>query len=175
MADDAIEPDTKDWTWVLTRPCDECGYDAASVAGPQVADRVVDLAERWVEVLARPDATVRPAPFVWSPLEYACHVRDVFGVFTGRVNLMLDQDDPTFPNWDQDETALAERYSEQEPAVVSSELLVAAHDTVAAFRSVPADAWGRTGVRSNGSRFTLESLGQYFLHDVVHHLADVRG
>ena len=21
-----IEPDTKDWTWVLDRPCPECGF-----------------------------------------------------------------------------------------------------------------------------------------------------
>ena len=26
----AIVPDTKDWTWVLERPCDECGFDARS-------------------------------------------------------------------------------------------------------------------------------------------------
>ena len=29
----SIEPDTKDWTWVLERPCPECGFDAAAVAG----------------------------------------------------------------------------------------------------------------------------------------------
>ena len=27
-----IEPDTKDWTWVLERPCPECGFDASSVS-----------------------------------------------------------------------------------------------------------------------------------------------
>jgi hypothetical protein len=25
-----IEPDTKDWTWVLRRPCLECGLDTQS-------------------------------------------------------------------------------------------------------------------------------------------------
>jgi hypothetical protein len=34
---------------------------------------------------------------------------------------------------------------------------------------------GRTGRRSNGSVFTVASLSQYFLHDVVHHLWDVTG
>jgi hypothetical protein len=28
-------------------------------------------------------------------------------------------------------------------------------------------------VRSNGDEFTVESLGRYHLHDVVHHLHDV--
>jgi hypothetical protein len=39
---------------------------------------------------------------------------------------------------------------------------------------VPHDGWGRRGTRSNGDVFTVESLGRYHLHDVVHHLWDVR-
>ena len=40
---------------------------------------------------------------------------------------------------------------------------------------VGADAVVATArVRSNGSEFTVESLGRYHLHDVVHHLHDVR-
>jgi len=31
----------------------------------------------------------------------------------------------------------------------------------------------RRGRRSDGSEFTVETLGQYHLHDVVHHLWDV--
>ena len=31
----------------------------------------------------------------------------------------------------------------------------------------------RRGTRSNGDVFTVESLGSYHLHDVVHHLHDV--
>lgn len=175
MADDVIEPDTKDWTWVLREPCTECGFRADSVSGPEVAGRIPALADRWVRVLAQDGATERPAPTVWSPLEYACHVRDVFRVFAGRVRLMLTEDGPTFENWDQDATAVAERYGQQDPAQVSVELQDAAADVTAAFDGVPDGAWTRTGLRSNGSAFTVESLGQYFLHDVVHHLVDVRG
>ena len=32
----------------------------------------------------------------------------------------------------------------------------------------------RTGLRSDGSEFTVLTLGQYFLHDLAHHLVDVR-
>jgi hypothetical protein len=38
----------------------------------------------------------------------------------------------------------------------------------------PAD-FSRTGTRSNGSEFRVDTLLQYFLHDVVHHLWDVTG
>ena len=33
----AIVPDDKDWTWVVQRPCPECGYDAAGVTHERVA------------------------------------------------------------------------------------------------------------------------------------------
>jgi len=35
--------------------------------------------------------------------------------------------------------------------------------------------WRRMGRRANGSRFTIGTLGQHFLHDLTHHLHDVRG
>ena len=33
----------------------------------------------------------------------------------------------------------------------------------------------RTGRRSDGARFTVTTLGQYLVHDPVHHLNDVAG
>ncbi len=117
----------------------------------------------------------RPRPTVWSPLEYACHVRDVFGIYAYRLDLMLSQDDPTFPNWDQDATAVADRYAEQDPATVREELTVGAEKLAAGFAAVPNGAWDRTGTRSDGARFTVESFARYFIHDPVHHLYDVTG
>ncbi len=173
--DDVIEPDTKDWTWVVREPCPDCGFRPDAVSGPDVPGLVRGYRDRWVKVLTRDDVARRPSPRVWSPLEYSCHVRDVFGVFAGRVRLMLEQDAPTFADWDQDAAAVDGDYRSQDPATVTTELLIAADDVTSAFASVPADAWGRTGLRSNGSHFTVETLGRYFVHDLVHHLHDVRG
>lgn len=169
-----IEPDTKDWTWTLQQACPECGFAAGEVDGPSIADRVPALTEPWEQVLARPDARERPAPTTWSPLEYGAHVRDVCRVFTGRVELMLAQDAPDFADWDQDRAAVEGRYHELDPAEVAGEIQTSAATIAAAFGGVEAGQWGRTGVRSNGSRFTVETLGQYFMHDLAHHLVDVR-
>ncbi len=70
-------PDTKDWTWVLERTCPECGFEASAVTVDRIPAIVRDNATTWEAVLTLPDAAVRPAPGIWSPLEYACHVRDV--------------------------------------------------------------------------------------------------
>lgn len=169
-----IEPDTKDWTWVLDRPCPECGFDAAAVPPAEVADRLRRNVDDWTRVLARSAGLRdRPAPTTWSPLEYSCHIRDVYRLFDQRLVLMLTEDDPLFPNWDQDATAVAERYGEQEPATVSVELAAAGTVLADRFAGLDAEQWRRTGRRSDGASFTVASFSRYFLHDVLHHLGDV--
>lgn len=167
-------PDAKDWTWVLQQPCPECGYAAADVGPADLGALVRTNAALWAPLLAAPGARTRPDPATWSVGEYACHVRDVHRVFGTRLTSMLEVDDPLFDDWDQDATALTERYDLQDPAVVGPELLVAAEAVAATYDAVPDDAWGRRGRRSNGSEFTVLSLGRYHLHDVVHHAWDVR-
>ncbi len=168
-----IEPDTKDWTWVIDNPCPECGFDASAAFLTEIPGIIRATAAAWPEVLARPDVRDRPDASTWSPLEYACHVRDACRVFGDRLALMLDQDDPLFPDWDQDDTAIELRYQEQDPTLVALELRVSADALAAAFDAVAGDRWQRTGQRSNGSMFTVETLARYFVHDPVHHLHDV--
>jgi len=124
-------------------------------------------------LLDAPDATQRRRPDRWSTLEYACHVRDVFRLFAQRLQWMLDEDGVAFPNWDQDATAVAERYGEQDPAVVAAELVIAGEQLASAFESVSGDQWSHRGLRSDGAVFTIETFARYFLHDPVHHRWDV--
>ena len=173
-ADPDILPDTKDWTWVLERPCPECGYDAEAVARSEVADRLRVNAEAWPRVLAADRASNRPDPQTWSPVEYACHVRDVHRVFDGRLQAMLAEDDPAFDNWDQDEAAVSGGYRSQQPDEVATQLVDAAAAVADRYAGVRDDQWQRPGRRSNGSLFTVDTLARYHLHDVEHHLADVR-
>lgn len=176
---DGIVPDTKNWTWVLERACPECGLDTREVEPEQVAGLLRHAASSWQSVLTGAvdvpgGVAARPDPATWSPLEYACHVRDVHRLFDQRVALMLDHDDPVFENWDQDATAVEHRYGEQDVATVRIELVEAAGAVAGRYAAVTGDWWQRTGRRSNGSEFTIETLGRYHLHDVVHHLYDVR-
>lgn len=167
-------PDVKDWTWAITDPCPDCGFDPASVTRGQVPTQTLRYAGSVRSALLRPGADTRPAADVWSPLEYGCHVRDVCLLFARRLRLMLTEDDPQFDNWDQDETALAARYWTQSPAAVAEQLAAAADSIAAAFAGVGDDQWSRPGRRSNGSAFTVDTFARYFLHDLAHHAWDVR-
>jgi hypothetical protein len=169
-----ITPDDKDWTWVIEQRCPECGFDAASVEGRDVVGILRDATQRWVEVLTmRSDVHQRPRPDVWSPLEYGCHVRDVFRVYDGRLRRMLDEDGPHYENWDQDKTALESDYASQDPSTVATELATDGEALADQFDSVQGDQWQRTGYRSDGAAFTIDTFARYFIHDIVHHLVDV--
>lgn len=160
---------------MLRGPCPECGLDTRSISREDIPRMLRANAAAWPEVLTAPHAADRPRPDKWSPLEYGCHVRDVFRLYHDRLGLMLTEDDPLFPNWDQDETAIADRYGEQDPAEVARQLGEAAETLAARFAAVSDDQWRRPGRRSDGAAFTVETFGRYFIHDPVHHLYDVTG
>ena len=172
-----IVPDGKDWTWVLERPCPECGFDASTFPGVEAGGLIRFNAAAWESLLAGPaeDLRRRPSDERWSTLEYACHVRDVFRLYDERLDLMLHQDDPLYPNWDQDATAVEDDYNGQDPATVAAELRSSALRLAGTFDQVSSAQWQRTGRRGDGARFTVDTFSRYLVHDPVHHLFDVTG
>ncbi|MBH0777323.1 DinB family protein [Nocardia bovistercoris] len=186
-----IAPDTKNWTWVLDRACPACGFDAARASFADVPALAVGCAGRLAAVARGPRARVRPDESTWSPLEYAAHVRDVCRIFTFRVavaagsaardprlpayDARVDTVDgmPAFADWDQDATAVADRYAEQDPRTVAAELELAVARVAAVIAAVPEVDRERRVRRGDGSTFTVDSLVRYFLHDLAHHVHDV--
>lgn len=171
-------PDTSDWTWVVTRPCPDCGFDPNEVSPLAVTEIVRDDKRRYAAVLGRADVRARPAAGVWSPLEYSCHVRDVCDVMRGRLEQILaggGHETVRFANWDQDAAADEGAYWRSDPGVVRGELEAAFDAAAEAFDRPDGDEWNWAGLRSDGSEFTARTLGLYFLHDLTHHLWDVRG
>jgi hypothetical protein len=115
----------------------------------------------------------RPSEDVWSALEYGCHVRDVFRLYDARLQMMIEEDDPTYPNWDQDAAAVDEKYDRQESSHVAKDLGDAAAVLSRHFDALTDAEWDRRGRRSDGARFTVESFGRYLIHDPIHHVHDV--
>jgi hypothetical protein len=168
-----IEPDTKDWTWVLDRPCPDCTFDAATVDRSRVGKLLRENAAQWPPLLTHPDAGRRPDDHTWSAIEYACHVRDVFRLFDERLQLMLAENGARFANWDQDRTAIDDDYAHQDAVTVGGDLVAAGAALADRFDRVLTDDWARTGTRSDDAEFTIESFATYLLHDPTHHVWDV--
>lgn len=166
-------PDNRDWTIVLDGGCDECGYRPHD---PLTTDeRLASVAERWAVVLARPDVATRPAPRVWSPLEYAGHSRDLIEVLGDRLAAMLEADNPTYADFDGEAAVREREYWRARAASLAGQLVRHTGRTREILGRVGDADWDRTGRRGDGYVFTVATLCQYIVHDVEHHLHDVDG
>ena len=172
----SIVPDTKDWTWVLESVCPECTFDVRTIRKTEIGNLIRENALAWNAELANGGAAlaVRPSPDRWSTQEYAGHVRAVFRLYLYRLNLMLAEDGPHYPDWNQDATADEEDYNAQNVATISREITEAAEALADRFDEASGNDWERTGYRSDGAAFTVTSFARYLVHDPVHHLWDVQ-
>lgn len=166
-------PDTRDWTVVLDGGCDECGYvphDPVTTGA-----RLEAVAERWCRALERSAVAQRPAPRVWSPLEYAGHSRDLIEVLGERIAAMLEFENPTYDDFDGEEAVLDHEYWKADAVALSHGIDEATGRTLATLERLGSQDWARTGRRGDGYVFTIATLCQYIVHDVEHHLWDVNG
>ena len=116
----------------------------------------------------------RPRPEVWSPVEYACHVRDVLLTFAVRVHRGVVEDrpmlDPMYADWRAERFGYAADSPGGPPRGAGGRRAAGFADEV---RAVPDDAWDRTVVRRPEEERTVRWLVRQAAHECVHHLADV--
>ena len=163
-----------------TNDCDECGFSEESVSPADVVAALRKFGRRYRAPLTRflpgedGDSLLRqrPAPGVWSALEYAAHVRDVFGWYDERVQRSLVEDRPSFDGPSHEEVAEAERYNEQDPIAVADALAANAERLADTFESVPDDGWDRVHLRWGEER-TVLLVARRAVHEGNHHLLDI--
>lgn len=164
---------------MLERPCPECGFRAEAVDRDQIGALMRANAAGFRGALQRGDVVHQRPPVPpgqppkWSALEYAGHVADVYELARERLTRMLKKKNPTFADWDQDRAALEHHYADIDPSKVSYQLASTAGKVADLVDKVRDGQWERTGTRSDGATFTIESFARYILHDVTHHLWDV--
>ncbi len=158
--------------------CDECGFQydftTAPASGPAIIDGIRELGQ-----LVSGDAPAvgtRRQPETWSPLEYACHVRDVLLVQRERVLQARREDRPTFVMMGRDERVEHDGYAEQRPDDVARQLSDAAHLFANVLSRLGPDDWERTAIYGYPAptERSLLWVAAHTAHEVRHHLLDVR-
>jgi hypothetical protein len=160
--------------------CEECGFDYDALSPADIPAAIRSFAKRYRAPLSRflpgedGDALVRqrPGPDIWSALEYAAHVRDVFDNYDRWIGQILAQDRPTLDGAGPEELAVERRYNEDDPAAVAEALAANAERLAATVASVPEDGWDRVGVRRDEERSVLLHARRA-VHEGSHHLLDV--
>jgi S-DNA-T family DNA segregation ATPase FtsK/SpoIIIE len=170
-----IEPETKSWTWVLERRCEECGFDTQSFPSEDLGRLLRLSAEPWPALLSHPSARVRPQEDCWSALEYACHVRDVFAIQRERLTRTLVEDTPVLEPMGRDERVVDDRYNEQDREAVADELAANAEAMAKTIEGVSADDWTRVAIYPypEPTERTAVWLVRHTVHEGTHHLLDI--
>ncbi|WP_207546118.1 DinB family protein [Mycobacterium intracellulare] len=162
----------------MTEPCAGCGftYDLRRATSARhdiralAADAVVLMSNNKVDVRSR------SRPDVWSPLEYACHLRDVLLVQRERVLAARRTNRHDCASMGRDERAEHDGYSEQDPGEVARQLA----DAAALFSNVlgrlSADDWDRTVLYHYPETHerSLRWVAIHTVHELQHHLLDIR-
>jgi hypothetical protein len=157
--------------------CAECGFDYGTLPRTALAPSlVVSAAQHAARLTADDDALRhRPAPDVWSPLEYACHVRDVLGVQRERMLRTQVEEEPSFSPMNREQRAVDEAYNEQDPDRVAEELREAGAAIAAVLDGLGDAGWARTGVYNFPATAVrdVDWIARHTLHELTHHLMDV--
>jgi hypothetical protein len=158
--------------------CTECGFSYDLASAPEVSTRIREHAEDYAQLLAADASALRrrPAAEVWSPLEYACHVRDVLLVQRERALAALRRESPVAEPMGRDERVEHDGYAEQRPADVSRQLQDAALLFGGVLDRLPAAGWERVLIYTypEPAERSVRWLALHTLHEVRHHLLDIR-
>lgn len=158
--------------------CAECGYDYQQVPREGLPSVIRHLAAEHAARLtltAADQLRARRSLRVWTPLEYACHLRDVLTVQRERIDLALAVDQPTFTSMRRQERVVEERYNQQEPSDVAEQLQHAAAFLADRAASLNDDEWVRTAIYNfpETRPRTVEWIVRHTIHEQTHHLLDV--
>lgn len=157
--------------------CSECGfsYDMADVpaAARTVRDRAADIAE--ILGTTGIDLRSRPETDVWSPLEYACHVRDLLLVQRERILSARRLDGYVCESMGRERVEF-DGWAEQQPDDVARQLTDAALMLAHVLDRLDTEAWKREMVYPypEPTTRTISWVALHTVHEAHHHLVDIR-
>jgi hypothetical protein len=123
-----------------------------------------------------PERASQHQPGVWSPVEYAGHVRDVLFNIRDRLIVALNEDNPLRKGMFGVSRVELGLYDGDEPEVVGAEVVMAASRFARTGEPIPQDLRPRTMVYGypRAADRSLSWIAAQALHEVEHHLADIR-
>jgi hypothetical protein len=138
----------------------------AYLAGPQALRQAV-------AGMSREQLVSRPIPGKWSTLEVICHLVDSNDAWIHRMKRVIAEERPLLIGFDESRFADTLAYHERDPEEELSVFEQGRRQMGRILRTLPAEAWSRTGVHSERGLITLEDHLQLQTEHVLHHLKSI--
>lgn len=166
---------------VQAEVCGECGFDGSSLEPDAAAVSLRAAVLEWQRILGEmsgAEAQLRPSPSVWSPIEYAAHTRDVVAANFRAFDVVLNIDGirsstPIPTEQDLDSEAIARNYAAESVTEVATVLA----ERISAFADRAQTAmtgWNHRAWLGSGQEVDPGWILKHAMHEVLHHLRDVR-
>jgi hypothetical protein len=108
-------------------------------------------------------------PDGWSIVEIVCHLRDYENIFLERAHMMLDQDNPKLPGYNQEELARERNYKIQNLREAFDGYVSSRQSFVHLLSGLSDEQWHRPGRHPNWGDINMLELGtNAALHDLNH-------
>jgi hypothetical protein len=134
-----------------------------------VQEATPGLLRQAVAGLGRAALTRPEAPGKWSILQVVRHLADTEIVYGYRLRLILAEDEPAIPGYDQDLWAGRLGYPEEDPEASLDELETARRGTLRLLRRLDEAQWRRAGLHAERGRETVRDVFRLLAaHDLIH-------
>ena len=159
----------------------QCGHHPAAMERDALGTELMESADSWRNFLMEADDSYLrtvPAPGIFSPMQYGAHVRDILRVYGDRILIMLEEDDPVFPQFNPDE-GVWDSYNRLGREELAEDIEAQAQRLATIFDDLEPEQWSLTMIRDGGAdgvyKFTVAGLASYAVHEAHHHLLDADG
>jgi hypothetical protein len=173
------------WQWhrIQQEACPQCGFNPSALSPASLGDLAVEQAVAWrVFLLESDDAFLRTNPegdvYVFSPMQYGAHVRDILRVYGDRMVLAVEEEHPTVPIFNPPQEVF-ESYNGLDPEELATDLEAQARRLADLVDTMDDASWSRIVINDRGVygvyTFTVAGLACNAVHESYHHLLDARG
>jgi hypothetical protein len=160
--------------------CPECGLDYDTISPRDAVLAVRTFPRRYRALLTHfdPDEDVddvirrRPAPGVWSALEYTAHAAEVLDLLAPTIRQIVNETNPHLYFFDSDAQAAEKSYNDWPLLRALGDLESACADLSSAIEFVDPADWNRTGTFDWGEREAID-MARNAVHEGAHHLRDI--
>jgi uncharacterized damage-inducible protein DinB len=134
------------------------------LAGPQkLRDAIAGMTDEEIDAV--------PVPGKWSTRQVICHIADFEPVYADRMKHVIAEDQPPFAGGFHQQFAEHLAYDKRDIEEELRLIVVVRSQMARILRTLPAEAFDRTGIHSVDGPMTLKSLLERITNHIPHHVS----
>jgi MOSC domain-containing protein YiiM len=161
----------------MIETCAECGFDSRKWKTRDAVTLFHALHRLWWEPalagISAADLNRRPAPEVWSALEYGVHSALVTAMIRWSIEQMVREEGLEFPAVHMADASAADASAALDPVAVLADLDREATAMAATASANHGEGWHNTATNGDGMTVSAKEALVHAAHDASHHFMDV--